>query len=83
MLIVQKPNLFVIEDFKHPDYYKYNRNVEHISVSKVLDNLENKIFFPSRIINQKNQTILMNSINQIYRYKGNLKDSDICFIEKL
>ena len=80
---LKKNGLFVIEDFKHPDYYEYNRNVEHISVSEVLDNLENKIFFPSRIIEQKNQTVLMSSINHIYRYKGNLKDSDICFIEKL
>jgi|TARA_B110000211_G_scaffold193258_1_gene220880 predicted O-methyltransferase YrrM len=80
---LKKEGIFIIEDFKHPNYYQYNRNVNHILVDEFLKNLENKILSNSSIINQENQKNLMNSIKKIDTYKGNLKDSDICFIKKL
>ena len=73
---------FVVEDFKHPNYYKYNRNINHILMDEVFKNLKNKTFFNSSIINRDDQTYLMSSINRLDIYKGNLKDSDICFIKK-
>lgn len=73
---------FIIEDYKHPNYYKYNKNINHILVDEVLNNLKNKVFFNSSIISNENQKYLMNSINQIDTYEGNLKDSNICFIYK-
>ena len=79
---LKKEGIFIIEDFKHPNYYNYNRNITHILVDEFLMNLEKKIFSNSSIINQENQKNLMNSINKINIYKGNLKDSDICFITK-
>ena len=76
-------NFFIIEDFKHPNYYEYNKDINHILLDQVLDNLEKKVLFNSTIINEKDQLILMNSIEKIFLYKGNLKDSDICFIQKI
>ena len=74
--------IFVIEDFKHPNYYEYNRNVNHIFVDEFLKNIENKKIINSSIVNEKNQRYLMESIKNINTYKGNLSDSDICFIKK-
>jgi predicted O-methyltransferase YrrM len=79
---LKKNGIFIIEDFKHPNYYKYNRNINHILVDMVLKNLENKKYFNSSIVNQENQKYLMNLIKKIDIYKGNLKDSDICFVKK-
>ena len=73
---------FIIEDFKHPNYYQYNRNINHIFVDEFLKNIENKKIINSSIVNEKNQRYLMESIKNINTYKGNLSDSDICFIKK-
>ena len=76
-------NFFIIEDFKHPNYYEYNKDINHILLDQVLENLKKKVVFNSSIMNEKDQIILMNSIEKIFLYKGNLKDSDICFIQKI
>jgi predicted O-methyltransferase YrrM len=80
---LKKGGTFIIEDFKHPNYYKYNRNIDHILVDEFLKNIENKIQSSSTIINKENQKYLMDTIKKIDIYKGNLEDSDICFIKKI
>ena len=75
-------NFFIIEDFKHPNYYEYNKNIDHILIDEFLRNLENKKISRSSIIDSYEQEELMNSINKIEIFKGNLKDSDISFISK-
>ena len=45
-------------------------------------NLETKKIFNSKILTEKEQLDLMNEINKIEIYKGNLKDSDISFMIK-
>ena len=79
---LKKDGTFIIEDFKHPNYYEYNRNIDHILIDDLLKNIENKKFFNSSIINEKNQKELMDLIKKIDVSKGNLTDSDICFIKK-
>ena len=79
---LKKNGIYVIEDFKHPNYYEYNKNVDDILIDKLLQNLMEKNFFKSNIIDEENQKYLFEEINKINIYKGNLKDSDICFIEK-
>ena len=79
---LKKKGLFVIEDYKYPNYYNYNRNINHILVDEVLDSLKNKKLFISNIFNDNEQQELINSIEAIEIYKGNLKDSDISFITK-
>jgi predicted O-methyltransferase YrrM len=73
---------FVIEDFKHPNFYLYNRNVKDILVDELLKKLKEKEFFKSKLINEEDQKYLMNSIDQIENYKGFRKDSYISFIKK-
>ncbi len=79
---VKKGGFYIIEDFKHPNYYDYNRNIEHVLVDQVLANLQEKKIFNSNIIKNDDQVYLHNNINKIKIFKGNLKDSDICFLQK-
>ena len=80
--LVKKNGLYVIEDFKHPNYYENNKNIDHILVDEFLKNLQNKHISFSNIISEYNQKKLINSINNIELYKGNRRDSDICFISR-
>ena len=79
---VKNEGLYIIEDYKHPNDYKYNRNIDHLLVDQVLVNLNNKKSFTSNIFNDDDQKELINSIKMIETFKGNLKDSDISFITK-
>ena len=80
---IKKGGIYIIEDFKHPNYYDYNRNIDHILVDQVLKNFQEKKLFNSNIIKNDDQVYLQKNISKIKIYKGNLKDSDICFIEKI
>jgi len=79
---VKKGGIYVIEDFNHPNYYDYNKNIDHILVDQMLKNLKEKKLFNSNIIKNDDQIYLHNNIDKIETYKGNLSDSDICFIRK-
>ena len=79
---LKENGIFIIEDFKHPNYYKYNRNINHILVNEFLDNILGKKLSNSSIFNNEEQEYLMNSIKKIDVNKGNLNDTDICFIRK-
>ncbi len=73
---------YIIEDYKHPNYYEYNRNIDHVLVDEFLTNLKNKKISTSYIFDKKEQVDLINSIEKIEIFKGNLRDSDISFITK-
>ena len=79
---LKNKGLYVIEDFKHPNYYRYNRNIDHILIDKLFKNLENKNTFNSNLFTKNEQLELMEMIDKIEVYKGNLNDSDISFITK-
>ena len=79
---LKEGGFYIIEDFKHPNYYKYNKNINHILVDQVLDYLKEKKLFKSELIKETDQLHLQKGINKIEIYRGNLKDSDICFIKK-
>ena len=80
---LKNKGLYVMEDFKHPNYYDYNRDIDHILVDEFLVNLKNKKTFTSKIFNNFEQKKLINSIEMIEIFKGNLNDSDISFITKI
>tara|TARA_B100001057_G_scaffold441990_1_gene477001 strand:- start:145 stop:888 length:744 start_codon:yes stop_codon:yes gene_type:complete len=79
---LKNKGLYVIEDFKHPNYYQYNKNINHILIDELLKNLENKKTFNSNLFTKNEQLDLMNMVNKIEIFKGNLDDSDISFITK-
>ena len=79
---LKNDSFFVIEDFKLPNYYEYNNNIDHIFVDEMLENLKNKSLFKSSLLSEEDQLYLINSIMNIDVLKGNLPESDICFIRK-
>ena len=79
---LKNKGLYIIEDFKHPNYYSYNNNINHILIDELFENLEKKNTFHSNIFTKEEQLNFMKMINKIEIYKGNLDDSDISFISK-
>ena len=79
---VSNKGLYIIEDYKHPNYYKYNRNIDHLLVDQIFKSLNSKKSFNSNIFNDDDQKELIKSIKRIETFKGNLNDSDISFITK-
>ena len=47
-------------------------------ISKILK----KEYFNSGIIKKESQKYIFSEVKEIFSYKGNLEDSDICFIQK-
>ena len=80
--ILKNGGTYIIEDFKLPNYYKYNNNIDHIFVDEFLNNIKNKKISDSSIFSKQDQEFLINKIDKINIYKGNLDDSDILFFEK-
>ena len=66
-----------------PNYYEYNRDVKDIFVDKMISYLLKKKYFKSNIINKNDQIYFHKNIKRIYRERGRLKDSNICFIRKI
>jgi len=79
---LKNKGLYIIEDFKHPNYYPYNNNIDHILIDELFKNLEKKKTFNSNIFTKNEQLELMDMVDKIEVYKGNLSDSDISFISK-
>jgi len=78
---LKKDGIFVIEDYKHPNYYKYNNDIDHILVDELLKNLKEKRNFKSSLFTANDQLYLFGKISKIETFKGNLNDSNICFIK--
>tara|TARA_Y200000002_G_scaffold380096_1_gene390802 strand:- start:113 stop:856 length:744 start_codon:yes stop_codon:yes gene_type:complete len=81
--LVKSKGVYIIEDYKYPNYYQYNNNINHILIDEFLKNLANKKNSISNIFSEKDQKILIASIDKIENLKGNLSDSDISFITKI
>ena len=79
---VNKGGAYVIEDFKHPNYYKYNLDTQDIFVEDLLSKIIKKEYFDSGFIKKESQKYIFNEVKEIASYKGNLEASDICFIQK-
>ena len=79
---VKSNGIYIIEDFKHPNYYTYNKNINHIFIDELLNNLQNKKISISNVFTKNDQINLINQIEKIESYKGNLNNSDIAFINK-
>ncbi len=79
---VKKGGFYIIEDFKYPNYHQYNRNIDHILIDELLKNFEQRRVISSSLLTEKDQSYLMNSIDKIENFKGNLFQSDISFLSK-
>ena len=79
---LKKNGYYIIEDYKHPNYYQYNRDIDHIYADEFLNNIKDNKISISTIFTDQEQEDLIKSIKKIDFYRGNLQDSDICFIQK-
>ena len=73
---------YIIEDYKFPNYYTYNKDVDDILIDQMLDNIKKGKKFSSNIINSDDQDYLSKNIDTISEHEGKLKSSNICFIRK-
>ena len=79
---MKSKGFYIIEDYKYPNYYRYNNDIDDILIDQMLDNLKRKKIFSSNIISFNEQKFFQKEIRKIDTYKGNFNSSDICFIEK-
>ena len=79
---LRSKGLYVIEDFKHPNYYQHNKNINHIFIDDLFKKIEKKNTFNSILFTKNEQLELMSMVDKIEVFKGNLNDSDISFITK-
>ena len=79
---INKNGFYIIEDFKFPNYFKRNKNVNDILIDSLITKIKEKSYFKSNYIDDKKQNKLFDSVSSLSVYKGNLKGSDICFIKK-
>ena len=77
---LKKNSLYIIEDYKFPDYFKRNYDVKELKISEMITKIRLKKYFKSKIIEKDTIKELFSS--KIYQYKGNKNHSDICFIKK-
>ena len=57
---LNQKGVYIIEDFKFPNYFDYNKDIYDILVDDLIENLKNKNFFQSKILNQQDQLNMFN-----------------------
>lgn len=74
---LDKSGVYVVEDFNHPKYYDYLNDAQgnELLFSHIINNLKNKKFFKSNILNEDEQRFLHKAIKFIYVKKGIMIDS--------
>ncbi len=77
---LKKNSLYIIEDYKFPNYFKRNNDVKELKISEIIKKIKSKKYFKSNIIEKSTMKELFSS--KIYQYKGNRYYSDIVFFEK-
>ena len=80
---LKKESYYIIEDYKHPNYYSRCRDIDDILVDDLFEKIRNKTFFDSKVLSKNDQEELIQSIKSIENFKGRLTDSDISFIKKI
>mgnify|MGYP002004570813 CR=1 FL=1 len=73
---------YVIEDYKFPNYFKHLNDVNDIKIDELVDYILKKKSFSSSLVSSKVTNLLLDTINNVYKYKGNTDISDIVFFEK-
>jgi len=74
--------LYIIEDFKMPNFYKHLNDPREPKVDKFINFVKKKKKFNSKILNKNFQTFFYNSISSVKSYHGLYKISDIVFFKK-
>ena len=80
---LKKDGIYIIEDYKYPNYFDFCKDVDDILVDDLLVKLKKKEYFKTSFFKKEDQEELFSSVGLIKTYKGNLRNSDICFILKI
>ena len=69
--------------FNLPKNYNHLNDSENkeVFIDQILNNIEKKKYFKSDILSKPKQKYLFETIESIYIYKGDTKDSDIAFLK--
>ncbi len=80
--LVKSGGVYVIEDYKFPNYFQKHKDINEILVDELLKKISNQVYFSSKLFTKEKQMKIFKSIKSIDTFKGNLAESDICFIKK-
>ena len=80
---IEQGGYFVIEDFNLPRNYNHLNDAENkeFFIDQILNYIKKKKYFKSDILSKPKQKYLFETIENIYIYKGETKDSNIAFIK--
>ncbi len=80
---IEQGGYFIIEDFNLPRDYNHLNDAKNkeLLIDQILNNIEKKKYFKSDILSKPKQKYLFETIENIYIYKGETKDSNIAFIK--
>ena len=79
---VSKGGFYIIEDYKFPNYFKHLNDVDDLKIDELINKVNKKENFSSKLISNETIDILIKSLSKIYEYRGNTDYSDIVFFEK-
>jgi hypothetical protein len=79
---VKKNGYYIIEDYKHPNYFNHLNDVDELKIDEILINLKKKKFFFSKLISSEALNNLINTTEKIFEYKGKSSISNIVFLKK-
>jgi len=79
---LKSDGFYVIEDFKHPNFYKHLDTKNEPKIDKLIQSIKKKKIVKSKILDTEFQKQFFRSLDYIKDYKGLLKDSNIVFIKK-
>jgi hypothetical protein len=79
---VKEKGFYIIEDYCFPEYFERNNDIEDHKIGEIINFINNKTLFSSKIISNDTIKEIYSTINKVHSYKGNTKLSDIAFFEK-
>ena len=86
---LDKDGYYIIEDFNLPEYHSFLNDSDgnELLFRNIIQNIKNKTFFESKILNKEDQKYLFENIKDINVYKGKMIEegknvSDIVFFKK-
>ena len=74
--------LYIIEDFKHPNFFKHLDSFNEPKIDKIINYIKKKKKFSSNILDLNFQKQLFNNIKEVEDYKGISNISNIAFLKK-
>lgn len=80
--LVKKGGLYIIEDYKHPNYFDHLNNANELTIDKVIENIKKQKYFYSKIISSETMSNLFTTTEKVFEYRGKTSISNIAFFKK-